>query len=558
MSWLTELPVAQPVAYAVLVLAGIAVCGLALSALRIRGVGLGIAGVLFAGILFGHLGFHIEPAILAFVREFGLILFVFTIGLQLGPGFFASLRRDGLRLNLLAVGVVVLGVAITILTCILLGYDRIAAVGLFTGATTNTPALGAAQESLRIVQSANPDAGSLPALAYAVAYPIGILGSIGTLLVLRSAFRIDAAQEAEAYRAAQIEGTDPLERINFVIENPNLAGLRLGEVPGRVETGVIVSRIRHAGGDEVRTATLDTVLGVGDILLVVGTRKSLESFGRVVGHKADLDLLSTPGRVRQQRVIVTRKDVVGKTLAQIGLDALYGVTVTRVTRAYVEVTAVPHLRLQFGDMLVVVGEEASLKQASDALGNSVQALNETNFIPIFVGIAFGVLLGSLPVYLPGMPAAIRLGLAGGPLLLAIVLSRIGRIGPLLWYMPLNANIAFRELGIVLFLACVGLKAGERFFETVLTPRGLVWLCAAALITALPLLIVGITARRAFKLNFTSISGLIAGSMTDPPALAFASAIAKSDAPSVAYATVYPLTMLLRIFTAQLLVLFFAH
>jgi len=556
MGWLAELATTQPVAQAVLVLASIAVLGLALSTLRIRGVGLGVAGVLFAGIFAGHLGIRIDPDILAFVREFGLILFVFTIGMQLGPGFFSSLRREGLRLNLLAIAVVFMGIFLTWLTAIVLRIDRIAAAGLFAGATTNTPALGAAQETLRMVHTGNPEAPSLAALAYAVAYPIGILGSICTLLVLRARFHIDPEQEAERFRAERTQGAEPLDQLNFVVENQNLDGLTIEDVPGRIETGVVVSRFKRAGSSEVQTATPDTVLHVGDVILVVGTRKNLESFRRVVGKQSDVDLVATPGRVRHQRVIVTHKDAVGKTLGELGLDVLYGVTVTRVTRAYVEVTAVPALRLHFGDMVVVVGEEANLAQAARFLGNSVQAVNETNFIPIFVGIALGVIAGSLPFYLPGMPAPVRLGLAGGPLVLAIVLSRVGRIGSLIWYMPLNANIAFRELGIVLFLACVGLRAGERFFSTVITPDGLVWLLAALCITTLPLIAVGYVARRFFNLNFMSLAGLIAGSMTDPPALAFAGAMAKSDAPSVAYATVYPLTMILRILGAQIMVIIF--
>lgn len=558
MTWFGDLYSAQPVAHAVLLLALIIVLGLALSTIRIRGIGLGIAGVLFAGIFFGHLGYRMDPSILAFVREFGLILFVFTIGMQLGPGFVASLRREGLRLNLMAVFVVLSGMAITSLAAWLLHVDFVAAVGLFAGATTNTPALGAAQETLRMVQSGNPDVASIPALAYAVAYPIGILGSICTLLVLRSWFRIDAEKEAALFHAEQTKGIDPLERAHLVVENPNLDGLRIGDVPGRVETGVIVSRIRPQGESEPHTATLETILHTGDVVLAVGSRKNLESFRLVLGGRSDADLVAKPGRVRTQRVVVTRREVVGQTLAELGLDHLYGVTVTRVTRAYVEVTAVPDLRLQFGDMLFVVGEEADLANASKFLGNSLKAINETNYIPIFVGIALGVILGSLPVNFPNMPAPLRLGLAGGPLVMAIILSRIGRIGPIIWYMPLNANIAFRELGILLFLSCVGLKAGERFFEMVLTTNGLVWLGAAVVVTSVPILTVGYVARRYFKLNFMSMSGLIAGSMTDPPALAFASAIAKSDAPSVSYATVYPLTMLLRILAAQVMVLLFCR
>jgi len=300
------------------------------------------------------------------------------------------------------------------------------------------------------------------------------------------------------------------------------------------------------------------VLHRGDILLAVGSKRNLEKFRVIVGRASEENLFKAPGRVVTRRIVVTHKSVLGRTIDELQLDDRYGATVTRVTRAGLEMTAVPELALQFGDMLQVVGEEAALDKVSADLGNSVRSLNETNFIPIFVGIALGILCGSLPLHFPGMPVPVRLGIAGGPLILAIILSRIGRIGPLVWYMPANANLAFRELGIVLFLACVGLKAGEQFFATVLTQEGLRWLVAGVGITVLPLLVVGWLARAIFKLNYTAIGGLLAGSMTDPPALAFANAICRSDAPSLAYATVYPLTMLLRIVAVQVLVLIFCR
>ncbi len=559
MEWMNQMPAAQPVAWAVLVLSLIGALGLGIASVKVRGVGLGIAGVLFAGIIVGHFGLHIEKEILEFVREFGLILFVFTIGLQLGPGFFASLRKQGLKLNSLALGVVVLGVVVMlVLANKLLGIDFIASLGLFSGATTNTPSLGATQQTLKTLGEAFADKSTLPALAYAVAYPGGVFGIILALLALRFAFRINPEQEAEAYRAEQRKGIDPLERMNLIVENANLENLSIGDIPGRRETGVVVSRIRHAGAMQVQTATEHTVLHCGDIILAVGSRKNLEKFRVIVGRESDVNLAKAPGRVVTRKIVVTRKDKLGKTIDELGLDERFGVTVTRVTRADIEMTALPELALQFGDMLQVVGEEDAMPAVTKELGNSVRALNETNFIPIFVGIALGVLLGTLPIYFSGMPVPVRLGIAGGPLLLAIILSRVGRIGPLVWYMPANANTAFRELGIVLFLACVGLKAGEKFFSTVFTHEGLLWLAGGFAITVLPLLIIGIIARGVMKMNFTAISGLLAGSMTDPPALAFANAVCKSDAPSVAYATVYPLTMLLRIVVVQILVLLFCR
>jgi putative transport protein len=556
MTWLTEMAEAQPVAWAVLVLMLVAVAGLSIASIKIKGVGLGIVGVLFAGIVFGHFGIKIEHGILEFVREFGLILFVFTIGLQLGPGFFASLRQQGLKLNLMAAAVVIMGAGIAVGLAFLAGLDLIACFGLFSGATTNTPSLGAAQQTLKMIGGSAAANASLPALAYAVAYPGGVVGIITVLLLIRGVFRIDPEKEAEEFRTQQRAGTAPLERMNLVVENPNLENLPIGEVPGR-EGGVVVSRIKRAGAPEVETATEQTVLHRGDIILAVGARKALEQFRVVIGRTSDINLVKAPGRIISRRIVATHKDVLGKSLEELDFDDLYGVAVTRVTRADLEITAVPELRLQFGDVLQVVGEDKAISRTADAVGNKMRALNETNFIPIFIGIALGVLAGSLPVTFPGMPVPVRLGIAGGPLVLAIILSRLGKVGPLLWYMPANANLAFRELGIVLFLSCVGLKAGERFFEIVFTQQGLNWVLGGLAITIIPIALVGFFARIVFKLNFTVLSGLLAGSMTDPPALAFANAVSSSDAPSVAYATVYPLTMLLRILVIQILVLVFA-
>ena len=552
----------QPVAWAVMVLSAVAVLGLAFAAIKVRGVGIGIAGVLFAGILIGHWGFAINEDILAFVREFGLILFVFTIGLQLGPSFFASLSRHGLKLNALAAALVLLGVAATLLVAAVAGLDVFSAVGLFSGATTNTPALGAAQQTVTVLAT-QPGSGidgaraALPALAYGIGYPVGVFGIIGMILLLQKIFRIDLERETADFNAAQRAGIEPIHRMNLLVENTNLDGLELGALPGRRETSVNVSRIKRAGSDLVEVASEYTVLHVGDTILAVGSARQLEAFRLIVGRLSDVDLMRAPGQVAFRRVVVTRKDVLGKTIAELGLDSLYGVAITRVLRADVEVTAVPDLRLQFGDFLHVVGDEANIAKAANVLGNSLKALNETNFIPVFLGILLGVSAGLVPLHFPGLPVPVRLGLAGGPLVLAILLGRLGRLGPLVWTMPATASTAMREMGIVLFLACVGLKAGEQFLPVLLSQDGLVLLGGAAVITLLPLLSVGVFARVVLRTNFVALSGVLAGGMTDPPALAFANTICKSDAPSEAYATVYPLTMLLRIMSAQLLVLLLA-
>ncbi len=557
MSWLFDLAALQPVAWAVLILSLVGALGLAISSIKVKGVGIGVTGVLFAGILLGHFKIHIEKEILEFVREFGLILFVFTIGLQLGPGFFASLRKQGLKLNLLATATVVLGALVAMgVARYLFKLDVVAALGLLSGATTNTPSLGATQQTLKALGAAFQDQVGLPALAYAVAYPGGVIGIIATLIFLRTVFGVDPEKEAQAYRSEQSRGHDALERMNLVVDNPNLDGLAIGDIPGRGEIRVVVSRIQRKGASEVQTATDQTPMQVGDTLLAVGARKHLEQLRVIVGHESPINLMKAPGRVLTRRFVVTRKGVIGKTLAEVDLAGRYGVTVTRVARAEIEMAAMPQIALQFGDVLQVVGEEIAMPKLTEELGNSVRALNETNFTSIFVGLALGVLLGMIPLHLPGIPVPIRLGLAGGPLLVAIILSRLGHMGPMIWHMPANANAAFRELGIVLFLACVGLKAGEQFFATVFTQQGLNWLIAGFCITVIPILTVGVIARWLLKMNFTLISGLLAGSMTDPPALAFANAVSRSDAPSIAYATVYPLTMLLRIVSVQILVLVF--
>ena len=537
----------QPVAWAVLVLMLVAIAGLAVASIKFKGIGLGVTGVLFAGILAGHFGLHIDPPILDFVREFGLILFVFTIGLQLGPGFFASLRQQGLKLNFIAASVVILGALLT-LACAHFGTDIFAALGLFSGATTNTPSLGATQQTLKSLGSPFADNAGLPALAYAVAYPGGVFGIIGTLLFWRFALRGPARNAADESRSEPKK----LERMNLVVENAPLDGMPVGRLPQR--EGVVVSRIKRREAAEVETATEQTRVHPGDILLAVGTRAALEQFRQAVGRESSVNLLQAPGRIRSQRIVVTRREVLGQTLDELALESFHGVAITRLVRGEVEMTAAGELKLQFGDTLQIVGDETALKKVTEVLGNRVRALGETNFLPIFTGIALGVVIGTVQISIPHIPVPVSLGLAGGPLVLAIVLGRIGRIGPLIWYMPASANAAFRELGIVLFLACVGLKAGGKFFETVFTSEGFHWMLAGLAITIIPLLLGGLVARFFFKLNFSTISGLLAGSMTDPPALAFAHAIARSDAPLVAYATVYPLAMLLRIFAAQILAL----
>jgi putative transport protein len=552
MNWLFQLNATYPVAHAIGVLALVCTAGMALGSVKVRSVGLGTAGVLFAGILTGHFGKPVDHGTLEFVKEFGLILFVFTIGLQLGPGFFAALRQQGTRMNLLAAAIVILGAIGAPLAGWLVGFDAAAVLGIYSGATTNTPALGAATQTLSTLPGIAPDRLTLPALAYAVTYPTAIVGMIATLLLLKQLLRVDPAQEAADFATKSRRKAEPLERRTLVVANPNLDGLPLDEIPARLEAGVTVSRVRH--GDETRVAAGATVIHRDDRLAVVGTRGGLDQFERVVGQRTDEDLVPSDASVTYRRLVVTARDVLGKTVGELDLDTRFGVALTRVTRADIEMSAVPGLRLQFGDKVLIVGTPADLDKAATTLGNSLKELNETHFIPLFIGIFLGITLGTMPIAFPGLPQPVRLGLAGGPLIVALLLGRVGHIGRLVWHMPENTNLAFREFGIALFFAAVGLSAGAEFFATVFSATGLEWLVAGACVTTVPLLLVGVFARVAWRMNFMDLSGLLAGSMTDPPALAFASNIAGSDAPTVAYATVYPLTTLLRILSAQVLAL----
>jgi len=552
LSWLWELLSTQSVANTVLVLSLVAALGLALGSVQIRGISLGIGGVLFAGIAFSYLGFTIDPHILHFVKEFGLILFIFTMGMQVGPGFFPSLRQQGLKLNVLAATIVLMGALLTFGLVIVTGMPMETAVGLYAGATTNTPALGAAQEALSSV-TPNP-AAQPPSVSYAVAYPFGIVGILLSMLLLRRIFHIDPIAEAKALQAKLQGRQDALVRLNLRVDNPNLQGLTIQQIPGIETLGVVISRIQHMGDEEVRTAHADSILHLNDVLLAVGSAEKLTQLQVVVGSKSELDLLRAPGPVTYRQLVVTRSEVLGKSLQALGFPQRYEVTVTRVTRAGVEMVARPDLELQFGDLLQAVGTEAGLQQVATRVGNERKELNHTRFVGMFVGIAFGVLLGSWPLHFQAIPAPVKLGLAGGPLLAAIIFSSLGRLGAIVFYIPNNANIAFRELGISLFLACVGLSSGKQFVEVLLHGDGLYWIIYAGIINLVPLLCVGVAARILLQANYAALCGLLAGSMTDPPALAFSHTMTGSDASSVVYAAVYPLTMLLRVVSAQLLVL----
>lgn len=551
MTFLQHLDQTSPVAHDLLVLSAVILGGIGLGNIRVAGVKLGVAGVLFAGLLAAHFGLRPNTEVAHFLKEFGLVLFVFALGMQMGPGFFASMRQQGRVLNGYAFALVAGGVLVALTGGWLLKMPPSAVAGLFAGATTNTPALGAAQQALTSAH-ADPELVTLPALAYAAAYPLAIVGIILSLILLRAFFKIDVAEEAAQFRREQKEGVEPLHRLNLRVENPNLDGVPISGVPGVRETCVVISRHRPSSAFEVHAATPETMLHSGDLIMAVGTQEHLEQFRRVVGSVSEENLMKAPGSITYRRVVLTNQRMLGKTVRELGLEHLHNVTVTRVSRGDLIFTALPDLPMQFGDMLQLVGDEESLNAATKALGNAVSMLQETKFAAIFAGILLGVLLGLYPFRIEGLPAPVQLGLAGGPLVMAILLSHLGRLGPLVMHMPINANRALRELGIILFLANVGLLSGERFVATVFSAQGLQWVVLGVFVTMLPLLAVGFAARKWHRLNFMSMSGVLSGGMTDPPALAFATSMARCDSPAVAYAAVYPLTMLLRIVAAQVI------
>ena len=534
-------------------LALVAVIGLWIGHFKIKGVGLGIGGVLFGGILVAHFttqyGIKLDTHTLHFVQEFGLILFVYTIGIQVGPGFFASLRQSGLTLNGLGILIVVLGALVTILIYKFADIPLDVALGIYSGAVTNTPSLGAGQQILSELGMSQTT--SNMGMAYAMAYPFGICGILLSMWLIRLFFKIKVDEEAANFEKESGHDKEALKSISLKVTNTNLNGIYLIEIPGFDDEDVVCSRLKR--GELVIVPKADTDVQLGDILHLVGNPEGLKKMHLIIGEEVDVPVASLSGEIRSERVVVTNEKVLGKQIRHRGIHKKYGVVISRLNRAGVELVPTAHTTLQFGDVLHMVGKTDILNQAISVIGNAKQKLLQVQMLPVFIGIGLGVLLGSIPFYIPGFPVALKLGLAGGPLVVALILARIGSIGKLYWFMPPSANLALREIGIVLFLAVVGLKSGGSFVDTLTNGSGLEWMGYGIFITLVPLMIVGVIARLYAKLNYLSLCGLLAGSMTDPPALAFANELKEgSGAASLSYATVYPLTMFLRIISPQLL------
>jgi putative transport protein len=555
MGWFLDLFLQDAVGHALFVLCLVTVLGMVLGRIRILSFRLGVAGILFAGLVFGYFGVSIDPMMWEFARDLGLILFVYSFGQEVGPGLLASLRKQGLRLNLLAAGVVLGGGVIALLLHRFAGIPLAAAAGLFSGATTNTPSLAAIQQSLKFAPGYTDAIGQLPSVAYAMAYPFGVIGVILTMGGIRLALRVDPRRAAEELEALKEKDTQRLAGINIEVRNPDLDGIPVIRLVSMVGEGVVISRLaRGLRAQEVPRA--ETKIRIGDRLHAVGTPAMLEKLKSLVGVEISLDLTGTRSEFTSRRIIVTRRAILGKSIQELNLRETYGLVVTRIIRTGIEFSPRAGFRLQFGDELRVVGKAAAIDTFAEDAGESGERLSQAAVVPMFIGIALGVLLGSLPFKLPGSSVTFRLGLAGGPLIVAILLSRIGSIGPLVWHVPPSANQMLRTIGISLFLAAVGIGAGAGFVETFLRV-GVSWFVGGALITLVPVLLASLVARLFFKLNYLSLCGLIAGSMTNPPALAYANSLAPmSDETSIVFVTVYPLTMLLRLFIVQALVLFF--
>ena len=539
------------VAHIVFLYAFVIAAGVLLGKIKIFGVSLGVTFVLFTGILMGHFGFTGDIHILHFIREFGLILFVFCIGLQVGPSFFSSFKKGGMTLNLLAVGIVVLNIAVA-LTIYFIANGRIELpmmVGILYGAVTNTPGLGAAQEALTQLNYNGPQI----ALGYACAYPLGVVGIIGSIIAIRYLFRINLAKEEEELKNQDAEHMKHKPHLmSLEVRNESIDGKRLIQVKDFLGRPFVCSRIRHEG--HVSIPNHETEFHMGDQVFIVCSEEDAEAIIAFIGKEVQVDWEKLDMPMVSRRILITKSDINGKKLGDMHFRSMFGVNITRVNRSGMDLFADPHLTLQVGDRVMVVGQQDAVERVASVLGNSLKRLDHPNIVTIFVGIFLGILLGSLPIAFPGMPTPVKLGLAGGPLVVAILIGRFGYKLHLVTYTTMSANLMLREIGIVLFLASVGIEAGANFVHTVVEGDGLLYVGYGFLITVIPLLIIGAIARLYYKVNYFTLMGLIAGSNTDPPALAYSNQASNNDAPAVGYSTVYPLTMFLRILAGQMILL----
>ena len=553
--WLQQLFTEPSIAQSVIIYGLVIASGIWLGRIRIAGISLGITWVLFAGLIISYTGVEIEKSTEHFIKEFGLILFVYSIGLQVGPGFWASLKKNAMTNNLLALAVVATGVLITVILYYTSHNHISVMAGVMSGAVTNTPGLGAAQAAVSDLHITGTDK-SLITLAYAVTYPLGVFGIIGSLLLLKKIFRVNIAEEQELHRKLEVLRANRPVSIHLQLENKQLVGQPLRKIFELLKEPIVVSRMYHNG--EIITPTPDIELAQNDVLLIVASKQEVEQLKLLVGPVSNMNLKTAKeSDLISRHIVVTRAAVTHKRLGDIPELQQHDFTLTRLSRAGIEM--VPHgdVFLQLGDTVKVVGTEEGVEIVANALGNSLKRLEAPDLAPIFMGIVMGVILGSIPFHFPNMPVAVKIGMAGGPLIVALILSRFGNLFYLNNYTTNSANLMIRELGISLFLASVGLSSGKNLSHAFADGSGFGWIAMGIAITIIPLLLVGFIAHKFFRKTYFEVCGLLAGASTDPPALAFATKLAGNDIPSVTYATVYPLTMILRIVAAQLLILLLA-
>ena len=558
MNWINDLLWGEGIGHSILLLSFVIAAGIQLGKIKVFGVSLGITLVLFVGIILGHFGFTINHNVIHFFKEFGLILFVYSVGMQVGPGFFSSFKQGGITLNMLACGIVFLGVLTAVILHYATGIPMPTMVGILSGAVTNTPGLGAAQQAFSDMHGVSDNT---IALGYAVAYPLGVIGIILSIILIKYIFRVSFDKENEQLNSEDSSHTNEAKPISLIVKNPAIFNKTVAELSNLLEhRDFVISRVWRDSNKQIEIASANTVLQENDKVFVITTETDAETIKTFIGEEIDMERkqwIRMESQFINRRILITKPELNGKRLGQLKLRKLYGINITRINRAGVDLVAKPGLTLQVGDRVNVVGTETAVSNVEKVLGNSMKRLNEPNLITIFVGIALGIVLGSIPISFPGIPQPVKLGLAGGPLVVAILISRFGYHYKLITYTTQSANLMLREIGITLFLACVGISAGDGFVDTIVNNGGFAWIGYGFIITFVPLMIIGCIGRYFCKVNYFTLMGLIAGSTTDPPALAYSNATAGNDAPSVGYATVFPLTMFLRVLTAQLLILFFA-
>lgn len=552
MEWLNTLFLDHSALQAVIILSLISAIGLGLGKIHVMGISLGVTFVFFAGIMAGHLGLSIDPQMLNYAESFGLVIFVYSLGLQVGPGFFSSFRKGGMQLNMLSLLLIALGTILTITFHLVTGVSLSDMVGILCGATTNTPALGAAQQTLQ--QMGLPS--SSPALSCAVTYPLGVLGVIIAVLLIRKLF-----VKKEELIDNEKDSSNKTYIAEFQVFNPGIFGKSIKDIAHFTSMKFVISRLWRDG--KVTIPTSEKVLAKGDHLLVVTSEKDVEALTMLFGeqekkdwNKEDIDWNAIDSQLVSQRIVVTRPEINGKKLGSLRLRNNYGINISRVHRAGVQLLATSELILQMGDRLTVVGEAAAIQNVEKVLGNAVKSLKEPNLVAVFIGIILGLALGAIPFTIPGISAPVKLGLAGGPIIVGILIGTFGPRLHMITYTTLSANLMLRGLGLSMYLACLGLDAGAHFFETVVRPEGVLWIGLGFVITFVPVVITGLIALKVLKVDFGSVSGMLCGSMANPMALNYVNDTIQGDNPSVSYATVYPLSMFLRVIIAQIILMFF--